>query len=248
MTATAKAPKVREKLTMHEAVDLWRALQLAVEDHVDEIELNGGALPDWMAAMFDEVQLAMADRADALAFVIDEMKGNATAAKATKDRAARRQSVWENVVESVKAYALREVERSGEDRIRGTTSVLRIQKNSAPSTDLWAQADAHQDILLAAYDTAGALSRFITVARIATLDKKALGAAYEARREQLVAETPLLAESDIPDDVRARYGEPLSAEQIAAELERMRVQYIADNLAFEFPGVRCIRGHHLRID
>lgn len=242
MTAT-KEKKPREKLTMHEAVDLLRALNVAVEDHVDEIELNGGALPDWMASMFDEVYASMADRADALAYVIDEMKGSAAASKATKDRAGRRERVWSNVVESIKAYALREVQASGEDRIKGTTCVLRIQNNSQPSTTCTLTPEQ----LVEAHDQSGPLERFITVARVATLDTRALAVAYEARYADLVTESQLIGESDI-EEAWVETGEPRTPDETAQVLDQMRTIYIRDNLAAEFPGVTVVRGIHLRID
>lgn len=251
MTTAARPAKVRDKLTLRDSIDLLLALNAAIEANIDEIELNGGALPDWMAAMLDEINDSLAGRADAIAYVVDQLKGDEVAAKATKDRAARREKVWGNSIAGIKAYALRELERLGENRVQGSASVLRIQRNGSPSTDLTAPIETHQSILLAAVDVSGALARFVTVQRIATLDKKALGAAYEARREQLEADTELLALSDIPFDVAATFADPdadVYAKRCAKELERMRAAYIADNLASEFPGVRCERGHHLRID
>lgn len=256
--ATAKKP--RERLTLHETVDLLRMLDQAVEDHVDEIELNGGALPDWMATMFDEVAAAMADRADAIAAVVDEMKGNAASAKATKDRAARREKVWGNVVDSVKAYVKRELERNGGEAIRGTTSVLRLQRNGQPSTELTMPEQQGTDYLLYcadAVDESGKhvspLARFIVVERMASLDKKKLADAYEARAAELEAEAELLGESDIPADVQHAtniahmVGEDRAA-AVSRELVRIRDDYVNRALSAEFPGVRCIRGQHVRID
>lgn len=271
MPATTKA---RETLTLRDGTDLYVAVNRYVEDHIDEIELNGGALPDDMAAMFDEIDAAIADRVDALAAKIDEFTGYATAAKATEDRAARRRRVHENTIKAMKAYGLAQVERSGADRLRGTVATLRIQTNSAPSTELTAPPDAHQDLLLGLYDAEQyrqdelrvgretnveppieaarphPLARFITVQRVATLDKKALAAAYEARARELDDEAQLLGESDIPEDVREAIGpaDRCGQEAIDATLAHIRADYIARALAAEFPGVRCTRGHHLRID
>src|SRR4051812_17372682 len=112
-----KAPK--EKLTLRDSVDLLAMLQAAIEEHVDEIELNEGALPDWMAHLLDEVDAALMERVDALAKVIDDFEGFASSAKATKDRAARRQKVWENAIKSMKSYAMLQVQRVGGGFVRG---------------------------------------------------------------------------------------------------------------------------------
>lgn len=272
----AKAPK--EKLTLRDGVDLYQALDRYIEDHIDEIELNGGALPDDLAQVLDEVDAATADRVDAIAAKLDELSGHASAAKATKDRAARREKVWNNSIAGLKAYALYQVQRSGGDRLHGLVAVLRIQNNSAPSTDLMAPADAQQDLLIGLYDTEqgrlgrlrkaediGALlgiapgltgvpigkqdplAQYITVQRVATLDKKALGAAYMARLAELEREAELIGEPDIPwvDGIRP---DDVTIEQIETALADIRTRYVVDSLASEFPGVRCVRGQHLRID
>lgn len=255
-TATAKKP--RERLSLHESVELLRLLDQAVEDNIDEIELNGGALPDWMASMFDEVAAAMVDRADAIAAVVDEMKGNVSSAKATKDRAARREKVWGNVIDSIKRYVAREIERNGGEPIRGTASVLRLQRNSQASTELTMPEQQATDYLLYCADQVdhsgnhtNPLARFIVVERMASLNKKALSDAYEARAAELESEAELLGESDVPDDVIAGLhgsGTPADPDDIAQEITRMRADYVQRALSAEFPGVRCIRGSHVRID
>lgn len=241
-TATAKKPKEpKPRLSLHESVELLRLLDQAVEDNIDEIELNGGALPDWMSAMFDEVGAAMADRADAIAAVVDEMKGNASSAKATKDRAARREKVWGNVVESIKRYVARELERNGDEPIKGTSTTLRFQRNSSPSTKLVMPEDVQPVFLLHAADEGtGPLARFITVQRIATLDTKALADAYEARAAVFSDEAAMLDARDLPQDV--------TPTNVAAAIAAMRADHVQRALASEFPGVSCVRGRHVRID
>ncbi len=244
MSAATKKP--RETLTLRDTTDLLIDLNRWIEDHVDELELNGGALPDDLAKLHDEINGSRADRADAIAYKVDEFTGFATTAKAVKDRSARRQKVWENAVAAIKAYALREVERAGGDRIRGAVAVLRIQGNSAPATEV--RFDNEQ--LLAFADSSVSvppieggvmryephpLAKYITVERIAHVDRKAIGAAYEARGEELHLEASL--ELSLIEDGGER--------EVAAEAWARRVNEI---LAAEFPGVTVTRGHHLRID
>lgn len=245
-TATAKKP--RERLTLRDTSDLMLDLNRYIEDHVDELELNGGALPDDLAALLDEIEASRAERADAIAYKVDEFTGYATTAKATKDRAARRQKVWENAIAALKAYALRQLERAGGDPIRGAIAVLRIQTNSAPATEcrfdneqLLAFADASIETAplmggITRYEP-HPLARFLTVQRMAVLDKKALGAAYEARREELALMEALELSVDGGPESKK---DPTVAEQAAIRIDQI--------LAAEFPGVTVTRGHHLRID
>jgi hypothetical protein len=258
MATITKAP--REKLTLRDTTDLLIAVNQYIEDHVDEIELNGGALPDDLAAMLDEIVAGQMDKVDAIAAKLDEFSGYASAAKATKDRAARRQRVWENAAASLRAYAFLQVVRVNggpHGFIKGKSSTLRIQRNGQPSTDLTIPKDgersiaivpSHQAVLLAAVAANQPLARFVTVERVAHLDKKALGAAYEARRAQLEDESSLLGESDIPESTRQMLDAEPNPEDVAGALADLRARYVADNLRAEFPGVRCERGQHLRID
>jgi hypothetical protein len=250
----------REKLTLRDATDLLIAVNQWIEDNVDALELSGGALPDDLAAMLDEITAGQMDRVDAIAFKLDELSGYAAGAKATKDRAARRQKVWENSIAAIKLYAYREVERVNggpHGFIKGKSSTLRIQRNGQPSTDLMIPKDSersisivpsHQAALLAAVVSNGPLAKFVTIERVAHLDKKALGAAYEARRAQLEDESSLLVESDIPESTRQMLGAEPNPEDVAGALADVRARYVFDNLRAEFPGVRCERGQHLRID
>lgn len=256
--------KVKERLTLRDTVDLLSLLQNAIEDHVDEIELNEGALPDWLALMLDEVDAALMERVDALAKVIDDFEGFASSAKATKDRAARRQKVWENTVKSMKAYGMLQVQRVGGGFVRGKSATLRIQNNSAPSTfvDLANEQlleicdeDARNLLAPAKPDyKAHPLSRFVSVTRVAVVDKKALAVAYEARGDELVRESELLGESDLPDEAQQSIalnddGDETRHQQLAdAAIAGMRRNYVTECLASEFPGVSVVRGQHLRID
>lgn len=268
MPAT-KAP--REKLTLRDGVDLYELVNRYVEDHIDEIELNGGALPDDLAALLDEVDAAVRERVDALAFKIDEFTGHAAAAKATKDRAARREKVALNTVAALKAYGKVQAQRAG-GRLEGYAAVLRLQRNSAPATECTVTSAE----LLAIYDSAypeayddpslpeGSISApthpllpYITIVRVATLDVKALAAAYEARRAELEELADHEASgwkttADVPAELRDAAAHALSPNAFACSnaefFATARAVFIADNLAAEFPGVRCERGHHLRID
>jgi hypothetical protein len=261
MTAPAtKAPrqaKPKEKLTLRDATDLSILVSTYIEDHVDEIELNGGALPDDLAKLLDEIDAATAERVDAVVFKIEEFTANAAAAKAIADHATRRRKVHDNAAKALKAYAFYQVQRSGGTRLEGTASVLRIQNNGQASTECSLTAQQ----LLAAHDQAcGAIDEpehplacFITVERVASLDTRTLAAAYEARRAAIEDESLLLAESDMPDDVRHAFNVAhlIDADRVVAvarALEQMRRDYVADNLANEFPGVTVTRGVHLRID
>lgn len=254
--ATKKAP--RETLTLRDDVDLYIAINRYVEEHIDEIELNGGALPDDLAALLDEVDASRAERVDAIAKKLDEFSGNAAAAKATKDRAARREKVWNNTIAAIKAYAKHQVERAGGDPLKGTIATLRLQKNGQASTE---HAYTNDD-LIALHDLGATLGyagdegrahpllKYIALQRVATLDTRAIAAAYETRRAELEAEAELIGESDIDEEVLAAMGpnDPTRAAGVADVLAQMRATYIADNLAAEFPGVTVTRGFHLRID
>jgi polyhydroxyalkanoate synthesis regulator phasin len=270
-TKPAKAPK--EKLTLRDTTDLLAELNRYIEEHIDELELNGGALPDDLAAMLDEIEAAQMDRVDAIAAKVDELTGYAATAKATQDRAARRRKVYENTIAAIKAYALREVQRvchGPAGFVRGKLATLRIQRNSAAAVALAGATtpEAEQTLLADLFDLEDPhpLHPYLRAETVYTLDRKALGAAYEARRAELEADVAQLAESDIPEDTRAemeqRRDDLLAASApdlreaindehdraIEARLADMRARYIADTLATEFPGVSCVRGIHLRID
>ncbi|HVX40318.1 MAG TPA: siphovirus Gp157 family protein [Gemmatimonadaceae bacterium] len=261
MSPATKAP--REKLTLRDDVDLYLAINRYVEDHIDELELNGGALPDDLAALLDEVDASRAERVDAIAKKIDEFSGNAAAAKATKDRAARREKVWNNTIAAIKGYAKHQVERSGGEPLKGTIATLRLQKNGQASTEhtytneqLLAIAD--RGVLVtreesARGDVPSPLAKYISVERLAKLDTKAIAAAYEARRAELEVEAELIGPSDIAEAAGVDPADvcPLNTvanEIIAERLAAARAKYIAENLAAEFPGVTVTRGYHLRID
>lgn len=248
-TMIAPAPK----LTLRDTTDLELLVDRWIEDHIDEVELSDGALPDDLAQLLDEVQASRAERADAIAFKLDRLAGDVMTAKATKDRAARRERVAANVIKAIKAYAKREVERGGGEPIKGTACVLRIQKNGGkPAVDvrfeneqLLAFADSsvpHRNSHpLAQLPTDWAeelshephpLARFIVVQRVAQVDTDRLALAYQARRSELELEVALELSAHPPTDA-----------QVADVTAR-----VDQTLAAEFPGVTVTRGTHLRID
>lgn len=252
----ATSAKEKPRLTLRDTTDLFLELDRYLDEHVDEIEMNGGALPDDLAALLDEIALAHKNRVDALAAKLDEFAGLAATAKATKDRAARREKVWTNTAAAIKKYVLHELERLAVDRIIGATAVLRRQINSAPAVECTLTPEQLMDIC--DDDEPHPLVPYLTVKREAVLDRKALAVAYLARREQLEAETPLLDESALTTlewaqvaDFGARADGATAhdeAEAVQWILEQKRRAYIADNLAAEFPGITVTRGYHVRID
>lgn len=250
MSPATKAPK--PKLTLRDAVDLLGMVNQYIEEHVDEIELNGGALPDDMVAILDEVDAAAGDRVDALAAKIDELTGYAESAKATKDRATRREKVWKNAIASMKRYGALQVERNAGEPLKGTVATLRLQRNGQPSCE-HAYTDEqllefHDRGMLA--EDAHPLARFIKIKREPSFDAKALAAAYDARRAELELEADLIGAADIVDALDADIREAIewSDDELARRVAEARAAYIADNLANEFPGVKVTRGYHLRID
>jgi hypothetical protein len=225
MPTATKAPKA--KLTLRDGVDLLAHVRDYIEEHIDEIELNGGALPDDMIAILDEVDAAMADRVDALAFKIDEFTGYAVSAGATKDRAARRERVWKNAIKAMKAYGKFQVERNGGEPLKGSSATLRLQKNGQASTEIAYTGEQ----LLAIYDAADRapieeppvdhpLSSYITVSRVASIDTRAVCAAYEARREQLEAEADLIGASDILEALSVDSADVAPTNNVAEEIDR----------------------------
>jgi hypothetical protein len=235
MSAATKAPPA--KLTLRDSTDLMLLVDQWVEDHVDELELNGGALPEDLAAILDEIKAGREERAEAIVWKLDQFAGNSSSAKATKDRAARRQKVWDNATAALKAYALRELEREGGTKIKAPSATLRIQSNSSPTVDV--RFDNEQ---MLTFIDAGAhpLAKYLVVARVVSIDKKALGAAYEARRAELIDESQQYDTLIHPD-------EP-GYEEAWKEVLELRTHHVEQALATEFPGVSCVRGHHLRID
>lgn len=254
MSATkTKAPPT--KLTIRDGVDLYALINAYVEEHIDEIELNEGAMPYDLAQLLDEVDAAMMQRVDAFAAKVDEFSGYAATAKATKDRAARREKVWSNVIKSMKHYGLLQVQRNAGEPLKGAAATLRMQRNGQPSIECALTDDelifASECSLVGPSIGDHPLGRFIDVTLAVTLDKKALGTAYEARRIELEAEAWLLGESDARQciaDKADQAPDPLTQDFIDATLAHMRSQYIAESLATEFPGVVVTRGVHLRID
>lgn len=247
MTATAKAPKVRETLTLRDTSDLLLLVDAWIEQHIDELELNGGALPDDLAALLDEVQGSRETKGEAIVFKLDQYSGNAASAKATKDRAARREKVWMNTIAALKAYAVREIERAGGEKIKAASATLRVQTNSQPSTEI--RFDQAQLLAFADAKT-GPLVRFITVERVATVNTKMLALAFETRHAELLAEVEAFTFDDLAPDILEMCGpeDPTGLDRRADALARMRTDYVANRLAADFPGVACHRGVHLRID
>ena len=255
MTTIPHQTQPEPRLTLRDTTDLFLAINRWVEEHIDELELNGGALPDDLAALLDQVDAAQHERADAIAAKLDEFTGFVATARATKDRAARRQRVWENTISAIKAYVLRELDRLGVDRIRGATAVLRAQRNGQPSVEC--HVDGADLLLLADGNPARPdherLLPYLAVQRTARIDTKKLAVAFEHRRTELEREVELLGESDIPDQYASRLEELVGhgvsrRHAIASILDEMRAQYIAHALDAEFPFVSCVRGVHLRVD
>lgn len=246
-TATTKAPA--PKLTLKDTTDLELLVDRWIEDHIDEVEINDGALPDDLAQLLDEVQASRAERADAIAFKLDRLAGDVMTAKATKDRAARRERVAANVIKAIKAYAKREVERGGGGPIKGTACVLRIQINGGkPAVDVrfeneqllaFADSSAPRSANLAdvIHYQPHPLARFIVVQRVAQVDTDRLALAYAARRDELALMEALELSVD---------GGPESKNDLTvAEQAAIRIDQI---LAAEFPGITVSRGTHLRVD
>jgi Siphovirus Gp157 len=243
----ATATKPREPITLRDSTDLLLEINRWIEEHVDEIELAGGALPDELAAMLGAIDATTVKKVDAIAAKLDEFVGYATTAKATKDRAARRQKVWENASTALKAYVLHELARRGVDRLRGASATLRAQINSAPAVECRLDNEA----LLAICDYDGdqdniadiplhPLTKYFTIERTVHIDKRRLGADFEARREELEREAAMLTEHDVAH--QAEYGGEVT------RIEHARALYVADALSREFPAITVTRGSHLRID
>lgn len=252
---TATATKIREPLTLRDAADVFIVINEWIENHIDELELNGGALPDELAQLIDAADLTLVKKADAIAAKLDEFAGYAATAKATKDRAARREKVWNNAGAVLKAYALHQLQRLGRDRIRGASSTLRAQINSAAAVDcrldndalyaIWS-FDGHHDLPASPHP----LIKYMTLEHVVHLDKKRIAADYLARRAQLEKDTPTLTYSDIPEHVADAMGPAdhcgLEAREEWCRTERQR--RIDDVLSREFPTITVTRGSHLRVD
>lgn len=256
MTAT-KETRSRDRLTLRDSVDLYALINQWVEDNIDEVEFNEGALPDDLARLLDEVDASVAERVDGFAFKVDEFIGKAATAKATKDRAARREKVYANIIKSMKAYGFAQVQRNNGEPLKGITASLRIQRNGGNAS---VECSLTQEQLLDATDchlvgpaiSEHPLGQFLTATVEVTLNKELLAYHYEARAAVLASEARLIGESDIeaeftdPDDAaRAALATP---EEIERLLEQMRRVYVTAALATEFPGITCTRGSHLRID
>lgn len=256
MTVT-KEKKGRERLTLRDSVDLYALINQWVEDNIDEVEFNEGALPDDLARLLDEVDASVAERVDGFAFKVDEFIGKAATAKATKDRSARREKVYANIIKSMKAYGFAQVQRNNGEPLKGITASLRIQRNGGNAS---VECSLTPEQLIDATDCRLAvpaiqthpLARFLSASVTVSLNKELLAAAYETRAEALADEALLIGESDIealftdPDDAaRAALATPEDTERL---LEQMRHVYVTAALATEFPGITCTRGSHLRID
>lgn len=269
-TKEAAAPRITlaDRLRDVEQVETW------IDEHGDELLANGGELPPALAALVDVAERGLAEKVEARAAVILHLQDDAKVCQSWEARYRQRRTVLEHAAKGLKEFTKTQLEAAGQLRVETPLGVVRVQDNPQPSV----RHDFDGESLLAIADGAAAgdeaalfpasrLAEFIRVetVRTATLDTKALLAAYQAREQALLTEAEGLVAGY--DDLSEREQEALDVEvsaaaeaagiaepdeafgapYLTAAITWARRAYVREMLAAEFPGVTVTRGTHLRI-
>lgn len=259
-------------LTLRDTFDSLAIVESWIDEHADVILANGGALPPELEELLVAAEGSRDERIDARAAKIRQFQAACDVCKQEAARYSQRAKVWENAATALKEFTKRQLEAEGVTAVKTTRFSVRIQNNSAPSC---AHEYTSADLLKIVQDDglsprtavdvvelafAHPLSRFITLQTVASLDTRALVAAYEAREVELRAEIAPLTADDLDEtefqqalDVPRLEGmsdedyDAMVRASVARTLESTRRSYVATHLAREFPGVQVRRGTHLRI-
>lgn len=275
--ATTTKPAARGvtlgQVTLHELTEEYRVLGDWIEEHADEILVNGGvptpALEELLAALDGDFETKLGR----LILVCREFATNAGVAEGAKKavnaesaRLLQKQQMWENAEKSLRRYAQRQMEAVGRLKVKTTLATVWVQENQPKlahgfdNAALVAIHDAEERDALADFGNPTPteppppphpLARFVTVQRVATLDEAALLMAYEARRVELEADVEPMGPSDLPADVAEQIDwiEDTAERETAKAraVEQFRARYVRERLDAEFPGITVTRSASLRI-
>ena len=260
MSATTK-PTV----TLAERADALATVNDWIAEHADEVLLNGGALPPELEQLLDEAEGDFRTKVERVAFKRRELQGHRDRAKAEQDYYAQRARMWGNADESLRSYLQRAMKRAGETSVKTALATVWLQA-SPPS--LRHQYD--DELLLKIHDSDLSghdlqlgnhpLARFVSVRRVASLDSRAVLAAYQAREAELQAEAATLELTDVEATAIAfdAHGaavardlgfdgvEPAIDEALDDALATKRTLHVEEGLAAAFPGVTVTRLNHVR--
>lgn len=98
-----------------------------------EIFANEGELTPDLEAKLDDLEGSFLEKVERVALKIRELEGDADKAKAEKDRLYAIEKSYRSSASSLKDYLMRQMGRTGQDRVLTPKARVRIQKNSQPS-------------------------------------------------------------------------------------------------------------------
>lgn len=96
----------------------------------DALLANGGVVDDEQLAALESLEYDFDTKAERVAWVIREMEGNSSLAKAESDRLAARAKALENGANGLKAYLLREMERVDRKEIKRPLVTVKVQQSN----------------------------------------------------------------------------------------------------------------------
>lgn len=120
-------------MKLSEAVEGVLDLDRLIEEHADELLVNGGVLPPAVAEAIDQAHKNFDEKLERCGlYLLRQAQPDLEAARLEKARITQRVKVMENALDGFKAYVLGQVLQVGKG-IKSALVTVRAQKNSAPT-------------------------------------------------------------------------------------------------------------------
>lgn len=119
-------------VTLYELTSQLQILDAQIEERAAEIDANGGALPDDLAALLDDAEEAFDAKVERVALYIKTLGHTAVAVATERDRLAARVKALDTAKAALTEYLKRSLEAAGKKDVKGTLANVAIQ-NSPPS-------------------------------------------------------------------------------------------------------------------
>lgn len=110
-----------------------------IETEIDELD---GELPEDLEARLDLLEVALEDKADAIAALVTQAKAESEMFEAEAGRLTRRRVIAANRADRLKAYLHQTLTLLRRDRVVGRRFTVRVQRNGAPSIKWTRDIDA----------------------------------------------------------------------------------------------------------
>lgn len=98
-----------------------------------EVFAADGELTPELEEKLDGLEGSFLEKVERVALKIRELEGDADKAKAEKDRLYTIEKAYRRAADNLKDYLMRQMSRTGQDRVLTPKMRVRIQKNSQPS-------------------------------------------------------------------------------------------------------------------